>query len=129
MDFRKLSGHYLRVLRDISISENLTTRKNRTTSYHMNYATTLVRTSVSLDTDTLANLDILAKRWSVSKAEVMRRAIRKLKTEADAEDQRPSPLQALEWLQNGAGLSVAEGAEFKKNIEAERQAKRCWWES
>lgn len=95
----------------------------------MNYATTLVRTSVSLDTDTLANLDNLAKRWSVSKAEVMRRAIRKVKTEADAEDQRPSPLQALEWLQNGEGLSVAEGAEFKASIEAERLAKRYWWES
>jgi len=107
----------------------LTNEVNGTTSYHMNYATTLVRTSVSLDTDTLANLDSLAKRWSVSKAEVMRRAIRKMKTEADAEDQRPSPLQALEWLQNGAGLSVAEGAEFKANIEAERQAKRYWWES
>ena len=95
----------------------------------MSYATALVRTSVSLDTDTLTNLDSLAKRWSVSKAEVMRRAIRKIKAEADAEDQRPSPLQALEWLQNGAGLSVAESAEFKANIEAERQAKRYWWES
>lgn len=107
----------------------MTNEVNGTTSYHMNYATTLVRTSVSLDTGTLANLDSLAKRWSVSKAEVMRRAIRKAKEESDAEDQRPSPLQALEWLQNGAGLSVAEGAEFKANIDAERQAKRYWWES
>ncbi len=95
----------------------------------MNYVTTLVRTSVSLDTGTLAHLDSLAKRWSVSKAEVMRRAIRQVKAEADAEDQRPSPLQALEWLQNGAGLSVAEGEEFKVDIAAERQAKRYWWES
>ena len=95
----------------------------------MHYSTPLVRTSVSLDTGTLEVLDSLAKRWSVSKAEVMRRAIRKVKEEADAEDQRPSPLQALEWLQNGAGLNVAEGAEFKANIEAERQAKRYWWES
>ena len=101
----------------------------RTISYHMSYATTLVRTSVSLDTGTLANLDSLAKRSSVSKAEVMRRAIRKMKEEADAEDQRPSPLQALEWLQNGAGLSLAEGAEFKADIESERTAKRYWWES
>lgn len=95
----------------------------------MSYATTLVRTSVSLDTGTLSALDALAQRWSVSKAEVMRRAIRKIREEVEAEDKRPTPLQALEWLQNGAGLSVAEGEEFKANIEAERQAKRYWWES
>ena len=95
----------------------------------MNYATSLVRTSVSLDTGTLSVLDELAKRWSISKAEVMRRSIRKLKEEADAEDKRPSPLQALEWLQNGAGLNVAEGGKFKEDIEAERQGKRYWWDS
>lgn len=95
----------------------------------MNYADPLVRTSVSLDTGTLSALDNLAKRWAVSKAEVMRRAIRRIKDETDAEDKLPSPLQALEWLQNGAGLSVAEGAELKADIEAERQAKRYWWES
>jgi hypothetical protein len=95
----------------------------------MSYAATLVRTSVSLDTVTLGVLDELAKRWSVSKAEVMRRAIRMIKEAADEEDHRPSPLQALEWLQNGAGLSMAEGEEFKANINAERQSKRYWWES
>ncbi len=78
-----------------------------TTRYHMSYATTLVRTSVSLDTGTLDALDSLAKRWSVSKAEVMRRAIRRIQDEAEAEDKRPTPLQALEWLKSGAGLSVA----------------------
>ena len=70
----------------------------------------------------------LAKRWSVSKAEVMRRAIRRVQQDVEAEDKSPSPLQAMEWLQNGAGLSVEEGAEFKENVEAERQAKRYWWE-
>ena len=94
----------------------------------MSDATTLVRTSVSLDTGTLGVLDELAKRWDVSKAEVMRRAIRRLREDVEAEDQRPSPLQAMEWLQSGAGLSVAEGAEFKADIQAERVAKRYWWE-
>ena len=42
---------------------------------------------------------------------------------------RPSPLQALEWLQGGAGLTLREGEDFKANIEAERLAKRYWWES
>jgi Arc/MetJ-type ribon-helix-helix transcriptional regulator len=73
-------------------------------------------------------LDSLAKRWSVSKAEVMRRAIRKMNDEVVASDQRQTPLQALQWLQNGAGLNLADGEEFKVNIAAERQAKRYWWE-
>ena len=84
---------------------------------------------MSLDTGTLGVLDSLAKRWAVSKAEVMRRAVRRMQEEVDAEDKRPGPLQAMEWLQNGGGLTVAEGAEFKANIEAERQAKRYSWES
>lgn len=94
----------------------------------MSYASTLIRTSVSLDTGTLGVLDSLAKRWSVSKAEVMRRAIRRIQEEVDAEDKRPSPLQALEWLQNGAGLNVAQGESFKADIQAERNAERYWWE-
>lgn len=73
-------------------------------------------------------MENLAKRWSVSKAEVMRRAIRRVQQDVEAEDKRPSPLQAMEWLQGGAGLSVAEGAELKDHIEAERLAKRSWWE-
>lgn len=97
-------------------------------SYHMNYSTTLVRTSMSLDTGTLEILDKLAKRWAISKAEVMRRAVRRLDEETTAEDQRPGPLQALKWLQDGGGLKVAEGEEFKAAIREERLAKRYWWE-
>jgi predicted transcriptional regulator len=88
----------------------------------------LVRTSVSLDRGTLELLDALARKWSVSKAEVMRRAIRKAKEDADSDDKRPSPLQAMEWLQTGGGLTLEEGTEFKSAIHAERQAKRRWWE-
>ena len=83
---------------------------------------------MSLDTGTLTNLDELAKRWSVSKAEVMRRAVRHLKEESDREEQRPRPLHALKWLQEGGGLSVAESESFKKDVQAERNAKRYWWE-
>ena len=99
------------------------------TRYHMGYASPSVRTSMSLDTGTLSDLDALAKRWAVSKAEVMRRAIRKMKEDVEAEDQRPSPLQALEWLQGGAGLSMAEGEQLKADVAEERRANRYWWES
>ncbi len=95
----------------------------------MSYAANNIRTSVSLDTGTLGWLDQLSKRWKVSKAEVMRRAIRKLQQEAEAEDKRPAPLESMEWLQHGGGLTVAEGKDFKAEIHAERQAKRYWWES
>ena len=84
---------------------------------------------MSLDPVTLGLLDELAKRWSASKAEVMRRAVRRLKEEADREDQRPSPLAALDWLQGGGGLTAAEGEAFQAAVREEREAKRYWWEA
>jgi len=84
---------------------------------------------MSLDAATLETMDALAKLWSVSKAEVLRRAVRRMKEETERENRKPSPLQALDWLQDGGGLSVKEGEEFKKGIQAEREAKRYWWEA
>ena len=89
----------------------------------------MVRTSMSLDSATLVALDALAKRWAVSNAEVLRRAIRRLKEEADRESRKPSPLQALDWLQGGGGLSLKEGEDFKSTLQTERNAKRYWWEA
>lgn len=51
------------------------------TNYHMSYQ--LTRTSMALDGYTLKALDFLAKKWEISKAEVMRRAVSKLKEQAD----------------------------------------------
>lgn len=93
----------------------------------MTYA--LTRTSMSLDGFTLGMLDALAKRWQVPKAEVMRRAIKRLKEEEDLKDQCPTPLEALDWLQNGGGLTVQEADAFKEELHAEREAKRYWWEA
>lgn len=89
----------------------------------------MVRTSMSLDAATLETMDTLAKLWSVSKAEIMRRAVRSLKAEADREASKLSPLQALDWLQGGGGLSVKEEEAFKRAVRAEREAKRYWWEA
>lgn len=93
----------------------------------MSYA--LTRTSMSLDEFTLRMLDALSKRWQVPKAEVMRRAIKRLKEEEDLKDQCPKPLEALDWLQNGGGLTVQEADAFKEDLRAEREAKRYWWEA
>ena len=89
----------------------------------------LTRTSMALDEGTLRVLEELSDRWSVSKAEVMRRAVKQAKVEADRETQRPKPLEALDWLQSGAGLSVEEASAFKKEVQAERLAKRYWWQA
>ena len=97
-------------------------------SYLMHYALQLTRTSMSLDPATLKTLAALSGRWSVSKAEVMRRAIRQLQEQADREDSRPTPLQAMEWLQNGGGITLQEAASHQAAIADERQAKRYWWE-
>ena len=84
---------------------------------------------MSLDQWTVHALDDLAKRWNVSKAEVLRRAVKKIKEEADREAAQPKPLEALDWLQDGGGLTVQEAADFKKEVQAERDAKQYWWES
>jgi len=97
------------------------------TYYHMSY--TLTRTSMALDQATLSALELLSQKWSVPKAEVMRRAVRQLKEEEDMKDQCPKPLEALDWLQKGGGLTVQEADAFRAEVRAEREAKRYWWEA
>ncbi len=89
----------------------------------------LTRTSMALDQSTLLALDDLSKLWKISKAEVMRRAVRKLKEEAAREPVLLPPLDALEWLQKGGGLSPEEAETFRCEVNEERQAKRFWWET
>ncbi len=92
----------------------------------MSYA--LTRTSMALDQRTLQSVAELAARWSISKAEVMRRAIKHYKEEADRRAALPEALTALAWLQNGGGLTLQEADAFREEVQAERQAKRYWWE-
>ena len=104
----------------------LETKVDEVICYHMAYLFT--RTSMALDTWTLRALGELAKKWDTSKAEVMRRAVKKIKEEADREIEHPKPLEALDWLQKGGGLTVKEAAKFREEVKAERQAKIYWWE-
>ena len=96
--------------------------------YSMSYTHALKRTSMALDGTTLRALADLAKLWSTSKAEVMRRAVRRAKEEADREAALPSPLKALDWLHDGGGITVKEAESFKKEVRAERNACRYRWE-
>ena len=92
----------------------------------MSYA--LTRTSMALDAFTVRAMDELSRKWSISKAEVVRRAVRQLKEKADQEERLPSPLEALEWLQSGGGLVAEDAARFRSEVEEERKARRYWWE-
>jgi Arc/MetJ-type ribon-helix-helix transcriptional regulator len=84
---------------------------------------------MALDAWTIQALKELSEKWNISKAEVLRRAVRQLKEKADAEEQIVSPLEALEWLQQGGGL-VAEDAEaFRTEMLANRDARKPWWDS
>lgn len=83
---------------------------------------------MALDQWTRRALAELARKWDISKAEVMRRAVKRLKEEADREAALPKPVDALDWLQSGGGLTMHEAATFREEVKAEREAKRYWWE-
>jgi predicted transcriptional regulator len=89
----------------------------------------LTRTSMALDHATIKALEWLAERWGTSKASVIRRAVSQAKELEEQEKKAPKPLAALDWLQNGGGLSLEEAESFKALVAEERQAKRYWWES
>ena len=95
--------------------------------YHMTY--TLTRTSMALDHGTLSALGELAELWQVSKAEVMRRAVKRARNEAEREAAQPKPREALDWLQKKGGLTLQEASVLREEVHAERQAKRYWWEA
>ena len=89
----------------------------------------LIRTSMALDGWTIQALDELSERLHISKAEVIRRAIREMKERSDREVAAPKPLEALDWLQAGGGLVAEEAAEYRAAMVAERNAKKYWWEA
>jgi len=84
---------------------------------------------MSLDGYTLTAMEALAKKWGTSKSEVVRKAIRSLKLQADAEDQKPTPIEALDWLHQGGGLTPNEAEAFRAAVLEERSARKFWWES
>lgn len=84
---------------------------------------------MALDAWTIQALKELSEKWSISKAEVIRRAVRQLREKADQEDQQLDPLQAFEWLQQGGGLVAEEAEKYRADLKAEREERKYWWES
>ncbi len=83
---------------------------------------------MSLDLDTLDSLAMLAEKWSISKSEVIRRAVRKAKESEAQKTARMTPVEALEWIRAGNGLNEEEAQYFTDEVAAERNAKVYWWE-
>ena len=89
----------------------------------------LTRTSMALDAWTVQSIKELSEKWSISKSEVMRRAVRQIKEKADKEEHTMDPLQALNWLQEDGGLVADEADQFRADLKAEREQRKFWWDS
>ena len=83
-------------------------------------ATTTVKSTYSLDVETVRALDDMARRWGVSKSEALRRAIRAARPGASLE--KPKALAALDALQRSLKLDSRAAARWAKRSKADRQA-------
>jgi hypothetical protein len=79
-----------------------------------------IKSTYSLDVETVRSLDGVAKRWKVSKSEALRRVIRAAAEEAGP--QAADALGVLDTLQATAGLSAKEARAWAAGAQAERRA-------
>ena len=71
-----------------------------------------------MDMETMRRIDNLARRWDVSKSEVLRRALRV----ADEQSARSERVEALKQLQGSMDLSRERVEGWVADIRAERDA-------
>ena len=83
-------------------------------------AITTIKSTYSLDVETVRTLESLARRWNVSKSEVLRRAIR---TAAGEESPRArKKLEALRQLQASMKRRGVDLAAWEREVRATRDA-------
>ena len=83
-------------------------------------AITTIKSTYSLDVETVRMLESLARRWNVSKSEVLRRAIR-----AAAEEKSPRARERLAALDKLQASMKARGVDFEaweREVRATRDA-------
>lgn len=79
-----------------------------------------IKSTYSLDLESVRALEALAKRWNVSKSEVLRRAIR-IAANEDVPTQNAA-LDALDRLQSSLRERKIDTAQWAKELRAERRA-------
>ena len=84
-------------------------------------ATQTIKTTYSLDVETVRQLEQMARRWNVSKSEALRRAIRAAATDG-LPGEGSEAIGALDELQRSFGLDAEEAARWEKTARVERQA-------
>lgn len=84
-------------------------------------ATETIKSTYSLDVETVRALERLARRWNVSKSEALRRAIQASAVRAPREADREG-LSALDELQRSLGLSAGAAARWSTGARTERVA-------
>lgn len=81
-----------------------------------------IKSTYSLDAATVRQLDSLARRWNVSKSEVIRRAIRAATSRYSTSSSEA--LRALDRLQESHGMTRDKADEWATHIHDERRARR-----
>lgn len=82
-----------------------------------------VRSTFSLDPETAASLDRLARRWGTSRSEVLRRAV-SAAAAAEEVDGASEALAALRALQQRLGLDEGKADRWLAELRAERRSGR-----
>jgi hypothetical protein len=79
-----------------------------------------IRSTYTLDRDTMRALDEMARRWGVSKSEALRRAVRSAagKRRTNGGD----ALTALDRLQESLSLTPAKALDWTRSVRKERRA-------
>ena len=83
-------------------------------------AITTIKSTYSLDVESVRTLERLAQRWNVPKSEVLRRAIRLAAAAGDPGDD--AALSALDRLQASLRARRVDLAQWERDSKAERRA-------
>ena len=93
---------------------------SRVWPYDRSMATITVKSTYSLDVETVRKLEGLAKRWSTSKSAALRRAIDAAAKQADSVDNEA--LDALDRLQRRLALDRRTAGVWADEVRQERRA-------
>jgi hypothetical protein len=83
-------------------------------------AITTIKSTYSLDVDTVRTLEKIARRWNVSKSEALRRAVHAAAKLSPPGAERA--IRALDRLQGSLRLNAGAARRWEERVRAERRA-------